>query len=484
MGVPTSFIDVEDDHNVQDPPTNVIGWTADNAYVLLSDRWDIWKVPAAAGQAAVNLTVNGKKDQIRYLNRLRTDPNERGIDMSKRQVFSALAEVTKKSGYGVLEPNTTGLKMVLWDDASIGALQKAEKSDVWVYRRETPTEAPAIYVTDASLSAGKKIVDTSAEASQYLWSSGAQLLTYSNNHPDPKKRLQLQASLYLPANYEKGKQYPLIVYIYELQTQGHNSYGRPTANGFSRQAYTSNGYAVLMPDIRYYVNDPGMSAVWALVPAVQAAVKTGIVDPKRVGLHGHSWGGYQTAFTITQTNIFAAAIAGAPLTDMISMYSIIYKNSGGTNGAIFEASQGRFTSGPWDNWAAYTRNSPVAFAKNVTTPLMILHNDADGAVDFTQGMEYFNTLRRLGKPVILLEYPGENHGLARLPNQLDYTERMKEFFDHYLKATTAPDWLEYGVPRLQMQEHIDQRLKERADKEKAKNAATAGTAGRGGGGSN
>ncbi len=198
---------------------------------------------------------------------------------------------------------------------------------------------------------------------------------------------------------------------------------------------------MLQPDIKYYVNDPGMSAVWALVPAVQAAIKTGVVDPKRVGLHGHSWGGYQTAFTITQTDIFAAAIAGAPLTNMISMYSIIYKNTGGTNGAIFESSQGRFTGGPWEQWAAYTRNSPVAHAKNVKTPLIILHNDLDGAVDFTQGIEYFNTLRRLGKPVVLLEYPGENHGLARPANQQDYTVRMKEFFDHYLKGAPAPEWL-------------------------------------------
>jgi dipeptidyl aminopeptidase/acylaminoacyl peptidase len=148
------------------------------------------------------------------------------------------------------------------------------------------------------------------------------------------------------------------------------------------------------------------------------------VDPKRVGLHGHSWGGYQTAFTITQSDVFAAAIAGAPLTNMISMYSIIYKNSGGTNGSIFESSQGRFTTGPWDNWAAYTRNSPVAHAKNVKTPLVILHNDLDGAVDFTQGVEYYNTLRRLDKPVVMLEYPGENHGLARPANQQDYTVRM------------------------------------------------------------
>ena len=156
-----------------------------------------------------------------------------------------------------------------------------------------------------------------------------------------------------------------------------------------------------------------MSAVWCLTAAVKAAIATGVVDPKRIGLQGHSWGGYQTAFTVTQTDLFAAAVAGAPLTNMVSMYSLIYKNSGGGNMAIFESSQGRFLGGYWDNWDAYYRNSPVNFAKNVKTPLVILHNDKDGAVDFTQGVEYYNTLRRLGKPVVMLEYPGENHGLAQ-----------------------------------------------------------------------
>jgi dipeptidyl aminopeptidase/acylaminoacyl peptidase len=480
--VPTSFVNVEDDHNIVDPPTNVVGWTSDNANLLISDRWDIWKVPVAPGQQAVNLTVNGRKDQVRYQGRVRVDPDERGIDLSKPQYFTMMSEWTKRSGYGTLEPGKPGVNVLLWEEAAIRGLVKAEKSNVWIYTRETPTEATSIYVTDATLKNGRKVVDTSAEAAPFLWTSGAQLIEYRGAHKKAtdKEFPRLQGSLYLPANYEKGKQYPLVVYIYERQTQGHFTYGRPTANGFSRQAYTSNGYAVLMPDITYFVNDPGMSAVWALVPAVQAAIATGVVDPKRVALHGHSWGGYQTAFTITQTNIFAAAIAGAPLTDMISMYAVIYKNSGGTNGAIFESSQGRFTSGPWDNWDAYSKNSPVYYAKNVKTPLIILHNDQDGAVDFTQGIEYFNTLRRLGKPVVLLEYPGENHGLARPANQQDYTVRMKEFFDHYLKGAAAPEWLQYGVPRLKMQEHIDQRLKERADKQKVVTPTPAG--GRGGGG--
>ncbi len=468
--VPTSFINVEDDHNVVDPPTQAMGWTSDNQYILISDRWDIWKVPVAANEAAVNLTVNGKKDAIRYQGRVPgIYQNERGIDLSKPQYFSVMGEWTKRAGYGILEPGKVGLKMLLWEDASITSLQKAEKGETWLYRKETSTVAPQVYVTDATLTAGRKIVDMAPAAESLAWSAGAQLIEFKND-----KGERLQASLYLPANYEKGKTYPTIVYIYERLTQGHNQYGRPTTNGFSRQAYTSNGYAVLQPDIKYYINDPGMSAAWTLPAAVKAAVATGVVDPKRVGLHGHSWGGYQTAFTITQSDVFAAAIAGAPLTNMISMYSIIYKNSGGTNGSIFESSQGRFTTGPWANWEAYTRNSPVYHAAKVKTPLVILHNDQDGAVDFTQGVEYFNTLRRLDKPVVMLEYPGENHGLARPANMQDYTVRMKEFFDHHLKGAPAPDWWKDGVPRLKMQENLDQRLKVREDEKKKATPAGGG----------
>jgi dipeptidyl aminopeptidase/acylaminoacyl peptidase len=265
------------------------------------------------------------------------------------------------------------------------------------------------------------------------------------------------------------------VEFYEKMSQNANVYPQPGYNGFSVGAYTSNGYAVLEPDIVYKVNDPGMSTVACMVPAVKAAIATGVVDPARVGIHGHSWGGYQTAFLVTQTDIFKAAIAGAPLTDLISMYSLIYKNSGSTNQPIFESSQGRFYGGYWDNLEAYQRNSPVYHAKNVHTPLLILHNDKDGAVDQTQGIEYFNTLRRLNKPVILLEYKGENHGLRKPENMKDYTVRMKEWFDHYLMDKPAPKWMTDGVPLLKMKDHLEERTKEMG--KPAATAATSNTAG-------
>ncbi len=456
--VPTSFVNADDDHNVVKPPVPPLGWTKDGDAVLLSDGWDIWKVPMSG--TAVNLTANGKKDSIRYRRIQRLDPDERGIDLSVPRYVDMFGELSKKGGLARLEPGKTGVQPLLWADAAFSRLAKAKNAETYLYTRETYNAPPDYYVTDALLKDGKKITALDKQLEPFEWSSGSQIVDYTATLGKGGATRKLQGSLFLPANYQKGKSYPTLVYIYEKLSQGHNQFSAPTANGFNKSVYTSNGYAVLQPDITYRLNDPGMSAVWCVSAAVKAAVATGVVDPKHVGLQGHSWGGYQTAFLVTQTNLFAAAIAGAPLTNMVSMYSLIYKNTGGTNQAIFETSQGRFLGGYWDNWDAYYRNSPVNFAKNVTTPLVILHNDKDGAVDFTQGVEYYNTLRRLGKKVVMLEYPGENHGLAKPANQQDYTVRMKEFFDHYLMGKAAPDWWTKGVPRLEMEDHIKQRLEQ------------------------
>ncbi len=452
--IQTNFWDDEDDHNVPKPPRSPVGWSKDSSSVLLSDGWDIWMVPARGG-AAVNLTVNGKKEKIRYRRIFRLNPEDRGIDTSSPMYVSMYGEWTKKGGIGLIEPGKPGVKVLQWGDAAYSQLIKAKRADTYVYTRETPQNYPDYYFADAALAGGQRITDANPQQKDFLWTSGVRLIDYKSANGD-----KLQASLTLPANYEPGKRYPMVVEIYEKTSQGANNYPQPSYNGVSVSFYTSNGYAVLQPDIVYKINDPGRSAVACVVPAVKAAVASGIVDEKRVGLHGHSWGGYQTAFLVTQTDIFKAAVAGAPLTDMVSMYSLLYRNSGGTNQAIFESSQGRFTGGYFENQEAYVRNSPIFFAKNVKTPLIILHNDKDGAVDQTQGIEYYNTLRRLGKPVIMLEYKGENHGLRKPENMKDYTVRMREFFDHYLMDKPAPKWMEEGIPLLKMKDHLEERVKE------------------------
>ncbi len=456
--LPVTFVDVEDDHNVIKPLENALGWSSDSQYVMISDGWDIWQIPVGGKAKAINLTENGRADQIRYQYRFTLDPDEKGIDLSKPHYIRTYGEWTKKSGIARINPAKNGLEPgaenLVWDDAAIGSLQKAEKAAVYTFTKETFNQPEQIYIADANLTSPKVITESAPDASKYSWSAGTRLVDYVSDKGDT-----LQGALFLPAGYIEGKKYPTVVYYYEKLSQTKNNWVNPgfSGTGWNPNVYTSNGFAVFIPDIVYTMDDPGMSAVWCVIPGVKAAIATGVIDENNIGIHGHSWGGYQTAFLITQTNMFKAAAAGAPLTNMISMYDLIYWNSGGGNMSIFEASQGRFTGGPWENWESYERNSPVYHVKNVTTPLLMLHNDKDGAVDFTQGIEYYSALRRLKKPVVLVQYKGENHGLGKLENRKDYSVRMMEFFNHHLKGEEAPEWLSKGINKLDLDEHLEKR---------------------------
>jgi dienelactone hydrolase len=455
-GAPTSFVNVEDDHNVDRPPVPPVGWSADSRFVLLSDRWDVWRVNAAGGATSfVNLTGNGQRDRIRYNRRVVVDPKEKGIDLTKPLYFQTYGERSKKEGLARIAPNRPGAESLLWDDAKF-FVSRARDADVWVYTRQTFQQFPDYWTAAGSFASPTRLTDANPQQAEYAWSAGARLIDYVSEKGD-----SLQASLYLPANYEPGKRYPTVVYIYEKLSQTLHSYAVPNeTRAFNPSVYTSRGYAVLQPDIVYRVNDPGMSSVWCVVPAVKAAIATGIVDPAKVGLHGHSWGGYQSAFLSTQTGkLFSGIVSGAPLTDMISMYLSVYWNTGTADMAIFESSQGRFKGSYLDHYDAYVRNSPAFFVNKVETPIMILHNEKDGAVDFNQGITFFNSLREQEKDVIMLQYVGENHGLQQPQNQKDYTMRMQEYFDHYLRGLPAPDWMKQGIPRLEMEKHLKARLK-------------------------
>ena len=450
---PVSFVDTDDDHNVDRPPVQPLGWAKDGNSVLLSDNWDIWRVPVRGG-AVVNLTGNGKATGVRYQRRVVVDPRDRVIDLSKPFYVHMYGERTKKEGLAFVNAAKPGAQSLVWGDAKY-TFTRARDAEVWLHTRQTVSEFPDYWVTTTTFTSPRRLTTANPQQRDYAWSAGARLVDYVTDKGD-----SLQGALYLPAGYEAGKKYPTVVYIYEKRSQFLHSYNMPNeTQAFNPSVYTSRGYAVFQPDIVYKVNDPGMSAVWAVVPAVKAAIATGVVDSANVALHGHSWGGYQTAFLVTQTNIFKSAIAGAALTDMVSMYSSVYWNTGSGNQPIFESSQGRFKGNFLENYDAYVRNSPAFHADKITTPLMLLHNERDGAVDFNQGITFFNTLRELGKDVIMLQYVGENHGLAQPRNQKDYTIRMREYFDYYLKGAPAPDWLKDGIPRLKMEEHLKSRQK-------------------------
>lgn len=450
-GVAAAFWDDEDDHNTIKPAAAPpVGWSKDGSAFLVRDNWDIWKLPLKG--TALNVTGNGKKDRIRYQARVGAPYRERGIDLAKPMYVETYGEWTKKEGLSRVDAVKGGATVVTWEDAKVD-YRKARDADAWFFTRQTNVKFPDWYAADAGLTAERRLTDANPQQKDVAWSSGSRLITYVCDKGDT-----VQAALFLPANYEAGRKYPTLTYIYEKLSQGLNVYPQPNATRYANPAvYTSRGYAFLQPDITYKLDDPGRSAVGCVVPAVKAAIATGIVDPAHVGLQGHSWGGYQTTFITTQTDIFKTAIAGAPLTDMVSMFSSVYWNSGTANQPIFISSQGRFSDSYAKNPDPYIRNSPNRFATNLHIPFMILHNDRDGAVDFNQGITYYNTLRELGKDVVLLEYVGENHGLARPANQKDYAVRMQEWFDTFLRDQPAPDWLKNGVPRLEMEQHLKDR---------------------------
>ena len=459
QGAPVSFVDTEDDHNVDRPATQVIGFSKDGRFVLLQDNYDVWRVGLAGG-SYTNLTVNGRAQRIRYNRRLVTDARERGIDLTKPIFMVAMQHLTKKEAMVRLDPNKAGAVVLSgWRDTRLAPM-KARNADVWVASIQTAARFPdywRVSFAGGALSDSVRLSDANPNMNGVAWSAGSRLVSYVTEKGD-----SLQGALYLPAGYQEGKSYPTLTFIYELQSDNLNSFYSPTYSSSPNAligVHNSRGYAVFLPDIVYKINDPGMSAVWSVVPAVKAAIATGIVDSARVGLHGHSWGGYQTSFLVTQTNIFKSAVAGAPLTDMVSMYSSVYWNTGSANQSIFQSSQGRFKGNFIENKDAYERNSPNRFADKVKTPLIILHDDKDGAVDFNQGITYYNTLRQLNKDVILLEYVGENHGLAQWKNKRDYSQRLMEYWDAYLKGEPAPEWLKNGIPRLKMEEHLREQKK-------------------------
>lgn len=452
-GVPATFWDDEDDHNIIKPPVAPpFGWSRDSRQLLLRDKWDIWRVSVASGQA-INITGDGKAKRIRYQLRVGVDPKERGIDLLKPLFVEMYGERSKKEGLAQVDAQRGGVRILAWEDAKID-YRRARDAELWAYTRQTFVRFPDWYAADAGLMNERRLTDANPQQKDIAWSAGARLIDYKCENSD----VPMQGALFLPAGYEEGKRFPTLTYIYELLSQGLHSYAQPNATRYANPSvYTSRGYAYFMPDIRYQLDDPGRSAVWCVVPAVKAAIAAGIVDSTNIALQGHSWGGYQTSFITTQTTLFKTAIAGAPLTDMVSMFSSVYWNSGNTNQGIFISSQGRFRSSYAQNPDAYLRNSPNRFAQNVNIPFMILHNDRDGAVDFNQGITHYNTLRELGKEVVLLEYVGENHGLARPANQKDYAIRMQEWFDHFLQGKPAPQWIREGVPRLKMEEHLRNR---------------------------
>ena len=451
-----SFVNAEDDHDYEKPVYGVAGFTTDDR-VLLYDRFDVWALPLAGGPIA-NLTKgDGAKRGVRYrVTQLGRAGGGRGggrggptaqepIDLGKPVLLSAFGERTKQSGYSELAAGGTPAPLI-WADKNVGAPMAAKNADRLVFTQQSFNEYPNYWTADKRFTNPRQVTDAYPEIfTQFTWGT-KKLIEYKNSKGQP-----LQATLTLPAGYEPGKKYPMLVYFYEKMSDTHHNFSFPVYDDRPHMStYASNGYLVLQPDVVYEIGKPGTSALDCVTSAVKEVIRQGYADPARIGLQGHSWGGYQSSFIVTQTNMFAAVVTGAPPTNLVSFYNTLYRSSGSIQQGITEVGQVRMGRNvtPWSAHELYESQSPIHNAPKITTPFMILHGTADGAVDYGQGLEFYAAARRLGKPVILLSYPDEAHHLGRRENQKDFQIRMKQFFDHHLKGAPAPLWMTEGVPQL------------------------------------
>jgi len=431
------------------------GWTRDGKFVLLYDRYDIWAV--SPDGAARNITSGaGRRNHLQFrISGEQPEEEPRVVESEKPLLLRAENLATRDTGFfkltsldGRAEPTK-----LLMGSKNYRMLAKARAADVILVTATTFNDPPELHVTDSSFRELRKVTDANPQKARLLWGTG-ELISYKNVDGVP-----LRAALYKPENFDPAKKYPMVVYLYERLSQNvHNFVPPRPGTSINIPYYVSNGYLVLTPDIVYSLGEPGQSALKCVLPAIQAIVDKGSVDENAIGIQGHSWGGYQIAYMLTQTNRFRAAEAGAPVGNMTSAYNGIRWGTGQPRQVQYEKTQSRIGGTLWEYPLRYLENSPVFHVDRVKTPLMILHNDGDDAVPWYQGIELFMSLRRFGKEAYLFNYNGEPHGLRRRINQKDYTVRMQQFFDHFLKGAPRPEWMEKGVPYLEREREKDQFL--------------------------
>ncbi|MCE7038840.1 S9 family peptidase [Dyadobacter sp. CY312] len=447
-----NFADELDDHPDFPNPYGLAGWTKGDESALINDRYDIWEVSPSAPQKIRKLT-NGRPDkrEFRYVT---LDRDERNIDMAKPLLLSSVHEITKQQGYYRLNTANTTIARLYEGDFKTGyGVLKAKNGEQLFFTKETFQNYPDWYVADPDFKSVTKITTTNPQQDQYSWGS-VELVSWLAGDGTP-----LQGLLYKPENFDPAKKYPMMVYYYEKNTENLHSHfaPKPIRSYINFSYFTSNGYIVFVPDIVYKIGYPGQSAYNCLIPGVLSQIDKGFVDRDRIGISGHSWGGYQTAYLVTQTDLFRAAEAGAPVSNMTSAYGGIRWDTGLTRQAQYEKTQSRIGGTLWEKPMQYIENSPLFYAPKVNTPLLMMHNDEDGAVPWYQGIEYYMALKRLGKPVWMLNYNGEKHGLGKRQNMKDFAVRMYQYFDYYLKDGPLPSWLGEGLPYVEkgINQHLE-----------------------------
>lgn len=459
-GLDVKFYNERHDTPSEPRPYGVVDkWIEGEKYVLIYDHFDIWKFDVSGEETPVMITNGyGRENSIffRYtdLTGRRFYWSSGGGDDEKEYLgaretiyLTAFNEKNKDEGLFKTRINRTDKpEKLIMQACDFRSFTKAEDSDIVMYQRGTFEEYPDLYVSDLEFEKAVKISETNPQQDEYIWGT-SELVEWKSF--DGQK---LQGIMYKPENFDPSKKYPMIVYFYELSSDGlHRHYTpSPSASTINRIYAVSNGYLIFVPDITYVIGYPGESCYNDVVSGTYAMLERhDFIDRTKLGLDGQSWGGYQIAYLITQTDLYACAFSGAPVSNMTSAYGGIRWGSGMSRMFQYEQTQSRIGGTLWEKPIHYIENSPIFFVPKIHTPVLIMHNDDDGAVPWYQGIEFFVALRRLEKPAWMLTYNDEAHNLRKRPNRKDLSIRKMQFFDHYLQDAPMPYWMKEGISQME-----------------------------------
>ena len=445
--IPYPVWDTDDEHPSPSIPFGIGGWADNDDAVLIYDRHDIWKVDPLGKTEPICLTAGeGRKRNIRF-RVIDTDKDVRSIAPDSRMLLSVFDYADKYNGLATLKygkPQAPAIEVL--DGHAYTQIRKAKNAEVFTWQRANFSELPELWLSKGTKFANAtQLTDAHPDSKEYSWGT-ARLERWYAYDGAPSDGV-----LYVPDNIDPDKKYPMLCVFYETGSEDlYTHYTmQPSWSWVNYPFYVSRGYVIFVPDINYTSGRPGEDAYNYVCSGVEEMCRRyPWIDKDRIGIDGQSWGGYQTAYLVTRTDMFACAGSGAPVSNMTSAYGGIRWESGDSRQAQYEQGQSRIGGDLWSMRDFYVANSPLFRADRVNTPLLIMHNDADGAVPWYQGIEYFMALRRLGKPVWMLQYNGEAHNIKARKNRKDITRRLQQFFDHYLKDDPMPKWMKKGVPML------------------------------------
>ena len=450
-GVP--FWDDEDDHPIPFYiPRNSPDWMGEDEALLIADRYDVWRFSPDGKKAECLTRGAGRRDKVQYLPMnlsRRTNPylyqNINNFPLKGRLTLSAFNEVDKRNGVAAVDAAKGGEPQGFLAENSFAQPTKARDAEVYAWLKGDFRHPMDLYVGGTLGQDGQKLTAINPQQAEYRWGD-VQLVHWQAYDGTP-----LDGLLFVPEDLDPAQKYPMMIYFYEKYSESLYDYRAPAPSRSTVNIpfYMSRGYVVFIPDIVYKDGHPGESAYNCICAGAEAmCAQFPFINKDKMAIQGQSWGGYQTAYLVTRTDMFAAAGAGAPVGNMTSAYGGIRWESGNSRIPQYEAGQSRIGKTLWEEGGLdlYIENSPVFFAPKVKTPVLIMHNDADGAVPWYQGIEFFMGLRRLGKPAWLLEYNDEAHNLLERRNCKDLSVRLQQFFDHYLQDAPMPVWMQSGIP--------------------------------------